>query len=398
VRIRAFTRVLTPAYALWLLGLTLAASAPVLAGCDLSAVVESIEAMPPHGPKPPRLPIESISTDDFPGYLYRLERFPADLIPFPPLLEQRTRIHSIRKLRMLGQGGMGTVYEVEVVYTGGAKRRKAWKELKDTHEAFLKRERRAVIRQYEAANDSDFAGPVDLLLEVTDDVDELTNLGVLFDVGGSPLSRYLEPEENEQPIPLSFSQRLKLAEIVANQMSDVLAKLRKRWVVHGDLKTANIIIFGGDRMGLESPEVDLRALLKEEARVGLIDFGLSLEEGMSFHGHSGTPSYWSPQMVDDYTHRASNDLYALGVILMEILSGKNPKEPSQTYNPSSYPRPGFSASEAEAGLKSLLASDPASAEGGRLEKLKGFILPLLSVDPVKRPREVFVPADASRRP
>lgn len=82
-------------------------------------------------------------------------------------------------------------------------------------------------------------------------------------------------------------------------------------VVHRDLKPANMM-------------VDTRGRLK------LADFGLaaSITDSMSRvsmdMGASGTPCYMSPQQMDGKPPKASDDIYALGATLYELLTSKPP--------------------------------------------------------------------------
>jgi len=84
----------------------------------------------------------------------------------------------------------------------------------------------------------------------------------------------------------------------------------KKGFVHRDLKPANI-------------------LLDSDGKPHVVDFGLSLHESdqrRQANKFSGTLAYMSPEQVRGETHRLDGraDVWALGAILYEILTGRRP--------------------------------------------------------------------------
>lgn len=98
---------------------------------------------------------------------------------------------------------------------------------------------------------------------------------------------------------------------LALAICDALDYIHRNGVVHRDLKPENIII---DAQG----------------RIKLIDFGIAAKAGsrrITFAKLSetmGTPDYISPEQIRGKRGDARSDLYALGVMLYEMLTGQVP--------------------------------------------------------------------------
>jgi serine/threonine protein kinase len=97
---------------------------------------------------------------------------------------------------------------------------------------------------------------------------------------------------------------------IAARIAHALEALHAAGVLHRDLKPGNV-------------------MLRDDGSVALIDFGLSkdvmLDLGMTERGLIfGTPHYMSPEQGHGQPLSARSDLYSLGVILYEMLTGKKP--------------------------------------------------------------------------
>lgn len=114
----------------------------------------------------------------------------------------------------------------------------------------------------------------------------------------------------------SFIKRARRLDIgaavaIAIQVSEGLAEAHRLGVVHRDLKPSNIMI-------------------DNEGSAKTMDFGIArslLEKGITGEGRVvGTPEYISPEQIEGKAADPQSDLYALGVILFEMVCGTYPFE------------------------------------------------------------------------
>jgi serine/threonine-protein kinase len=117
------------------------------------------------------------------------------------------------------------------------------------------------------------------------------------------LLRALLSEQGKLPIERAVGLTLGICE--------ALDYMHKRGVVHRDLKPENIMVDGEDR-------------------IKLIDFGIAMKEDarrLTYAGPSvllGTPDYISPEQVKGQRGDQRSDIYSLGIMLYEMLTGQTP--------------------------------------------------------------------------
>ncbi len=98
---------------------------------------------------------------------------------------------------------------------------------------------------------------------------------------------------------------------LAINILEALKHIHSRGVAHRDLKPENIMVGAGDRIKL----IDFGIASKADSR--RLTFG-KLSQVM------GTPDYISPEQVKGKRGDGRSDLYSLGIILYEMLTGKLP--------------------------------------------------------------------------
>lgn len=141
------------------------------------------------------------------------------------------------------------------------------------------------------------------------------NIVPIFDIGsGNGMHYLIMPFISGENLWSYLSEHGKLApedalNVVA-QTATGLVWSESKHIVHRDLKPANI-------------------LLDKTGRIVILDFGLSkladVATGLTRPGESlGTPYYMSPEQIRGEPCDLRSDLYSLGIILFELLSGRRP--------------------------------------------------------------------------
>jgi len=225
-------------------------------------------------------------------------------------IEPNTRIGRYRVIKALGRGGMAGVYEVE----DDAGQRFALKApIADVNPSG------AVTRRFaREANALRLLDHPNLVAAV----DVFVESGFLFlvmeKVEGETLGQALSPApDGGRPAKTGLPPRRAL--VIARQILDGVGHAHAHNLVHRDLKPDNIILV--DMGGWQ--------------RVKIIDFGIVklLGDAAAAFGAGaltntglvvGTPAYMAPEQALGRMIDTRTDLYAIGVILFELLTGRLP--------------------------------------------------------------------------
>ena len=225
-----------------------------------------------------------------------LDALAARLAPVPELLADPVpeRVGPYVVTGELGQGGMGTVYRA--------------------HDPRLRRD--VALKFYPRALRNDDAGRARFVAEArAASALDHPHLCTIYDVGALPDGRMylamsycprgtLADRLEAGPLPVDEAVR------IAAEIADGLAGAHAAGIIHRDVKPRNIA-FG------------------ERGEARLLDFGVALlTDGAALDGAdtAGTPAYMSPEQVRGGPIDARADLWALGVVLFEMLTGRRPFE------------------------------------------------------------------------
>jgi serine/threonine-protein kinase len=237
-----------------------------------------------------------------------------------------TAVGNYRLDKILGRGGMGTVYSGEHIYI------KKPVAVKILHPQFA-RYPEAVnrfLREARAASSINHPNIVDV-----------TDFGLLPDSTVYFVMEFLEGKSLEDVIEREGAVELHRSLNIANQISHALEAAHHAGVIHRDLKPDNIFLLQKPgRRDLVRMVSDNQWTTEREQTfdfVKVLDFGIAKTlvpdelvaetvQGAVF----GTPEYMSPEAArgEDVDHRA--DVYSLGVILFDMLCGRPPFEAPQS--------------------------------------------------------------------
>jgi eukaryotic-like serine/threonine-protein kinase len=198
---------------------------------------------------------------------------------------------------LLGEGGMGTVYRA----TDTLLRRPVAIKMLHPHllrdSTFMERFRNEAVLSAQL-NHPNVATLYNLLQDRTD------NLMVMELVDGMTVERLLTKQGK---LPVEVTVRIII------QALDGLQHAHNKGILHRDIKPANL-------------------MLTKEGTVKLMDFGIARLVGSQRLTRAdrvvGTLEYMAPELLSGVEPSVQSDLYAIGVLMYELLSGKMPFEPT----------------------------------------------------------------------
>ncbi|MDC0717798.1 serine/threonine-protein kinase [Nannocystis bainbridge] len=225
---------------------------------------------------------------------------------FPPgtILVERYQV-----LQVLGRGGMGSVYLAEHVEVG---RKVAIKVLLPQWS-----QTESIVRRFraEARTASTIGHP---------------NIVQVFDAGTLPDRRlflvmeHLAGRDLEAELIENTCVEIRRACTIMRQIALALGAGHRAGIVHRDLKPSNIMLV---------PMPDGEA-------VKVLDFGIAANSGLIVAGAEritspgslmGTPEYMAPEQATNMPARPTFDVYAMGVMLFEMLTGDIPFSASNAF-------------------------------------------------------------------
>jgi protein kinase-like protein len=214
----------------------------------------------------------------------------SDSIPVGGLTPSTVLSDRYRIIGMLGRGGMGEVYRADDLKLGQAVALKFLpRELSDDP---VRRER--------------FFAEVRITRQLAH-----PNICRVYDIAEWDGQHFLSMEFIDGEDLASLLKRIghlssEKAIDIARQLVAGLGAAHDRGVLHRDLKPSNVMLDG-------------------RGRVRITDFGLAIattDEAQHAGDVSGTPAYMAPEQLAGRGASVRSDLYALGLVLYEILSGK----------------------------------------------------------------------------
>jgi serine/threonine protein kinase len=240
------------------------------------------------------------------GDLDETEWRPAPSLPAHHALGSRIGVYKLMEL--IGEGGFGLVYVAD--QQEPVRRRVALKIIKPGMES------REVLTRFEAERQAIALMDHPNIARIFDAgvTDSAQPYFVMELVRGLPLTTFCDGHK------LDTSQRLKLFVTICNAVQHA----HQKGVIHRDLKPSNILVTLQDGQPLAK----------------VIDFGVAKAIGQSLSARTiytrfasmiGTPTYMSPEQAEfsavDVDTRS--DIYALGVLLYELLTGSTPFAPDR---------------------------------------------------------------------
>jgi serine/threonine-protein kinase len=265
-----------------------AEAARVLDSAPGAAVEDLLREIANERPTLRATPGSPVNLDEAPPRLMR-SGWSADGSDDGGLLPGTVLAHRYRIVNLLGRGGMGKVYRADDLKLGQAV---ALKFLPEE----LQREPSALHR---------FLDEVKLARQVSH-----PNVCRVYDVADTDGRHFLSMEYVDGENLASLLERIgklpkEKALEIGRQLCAGLAAAHDAGILHRDLKPANVMLDG-------------------KGHVRITDFGLAVaaEQLKGREAESGTPAYMAPEQLEGLEATRRSDVYALGLVLYELFTGK----------------------------------------------------------------------------
>ena len=200
-----------------------------------------------------------------------------------------------RLIELLGQGGMATIYRAR--------------------DSQLERDVAVKVLRPEYGRDPDFSSRFRQEAQAAASLNH-PNVVAVYDYGQDAAGPYIVMELVDGEDLASVIRRTgalppRQAARIAGEVARALAAAHARGFVHRDVKPGNVLV-------------------ARDGRVKVADFGIAravAEAQMTLPGTTlGSVHYFSPEQARGEQATASSDIYALGIVLFELLTGRRPWE------------------------------------------------------------------------
>ncbi len=268
--------------------------------------------------------------------------------------------HRYRVVRFIGRGGMGEVYEAEDRELGGVIAIKTIRPAMAADEHMAARFKKEIKLARRVAH-RNVCRTFDLARHQRDSGDAITFLTMEF-LQGETISHRIK---NNGPFPIAEALP------IIRQMAEALEAAHRAGVIHRDFKSGNVML---------TPVNDgLRAVVT--------DFGLARDmvpEDPEAHSNvGGTPGYMAPEVSAGGAATVASDIYALGVVMYEMLTGRRPVQTNT--------RPPEVEASLQRAIMRCLEKDPAarfSSARAVIEALEDKAPPRPEPPPSPKPRPI----------